>query len=150
MRGCADMAEAAAARRDRPAVASATAQAEQLRRLAEEMHADPFAEHAFFVTAAAEGADWRAELGRCRQDDTVPTWEAAAQGWEALGRPHRAAYARWRQAEALLGIGQRPEAITTIAKAWRQADQHEPLMTAIRAWARMARIDLANRAGPRT
>ena len=148
MRGCADLAEAAAARRDRPAVRSATDQAEQLRRLAEGMHPDPFAEHASFVTAAADGADWRAELGRCRQEDTVPTWEAAARRWEALERPHRAAYARWRQAEALLGIGDRLEAITAVAQAWRQADQHVPLMTAIRAWARMARIDIAKRTDP--
>ena len=60
-------------------------------------------------------------------------WEAAAQVWETLGA-RIAPLARWRQAEALLSAAA-SRGIATISTAWRQADQHQPLMTAISAWA---------------
>jgi DNA-binding CsgD family transcriptional regulator len=70
-------------------------------------------------------------------------WERAASEWDALTRPHRAAYARWRQAEALLAHpAGRTAAVEVLRTAARQAAQHIPLSMAIHDLARRARIDL--------
>jgi DNA-binding CsgD family transcriptional regulator len=142
MRGCADLAEAAAARRDPIAAEEANVLREELVQSLARMESDPFAEHPFFANGSAHGADWRAELRRSLQLDTRVEWNHAAQRWDELRRPHRAAYSRWRQAEALLHNGQRPEASTALRTAWSQAGQHQPLRAAIENLARMARIDL--------
>src|SRR5204862_517025 len=48
--------------------------------------------------------------GRARGEfDTAP-WRAAAEAWQELDRPYRALYLRWRQAEALVGAGDRAAA----------------------------------------
>ena len=60
--------------------------------------------------AAAEGrplesawlADAQASAARARGEDDPALWNAAAAGWEALGRCVPALTARWRQAEALV------------------------------------------------
>jgi DNA-binding CsgD family transcriptional regulator len=49
------------------------------------------------VVALFDGERSRVEGG----SDPVP-WQLAAAAWSALGRPYPAAYAQWRQAEALL------------------------------------------------
>ena len=60
-----------------------------------------------------------------------------------MTRPHRAAYARWRQADALLNRpGARAAASTVLSVAAQRAVQHVPLSNAIRRLARRARIDL--------
>jgi DNA-binding CsgD family transcriptional regulator len=72
-------------------------------------------------------------------------WAAAAAAWDQLAQPYRAAYARWRQAEALLTQHGTWAAATT---ALRQA--HEvtrrlgaaPLRGELERLARRARIDL--------
>jgi hypothetical protein len=76
-------------------------------------------------------------------------WEQAATEWDAMTRPHRAAYARWRQAEALLARpGGRTAAAGVLRTAARQAAQHAPLSSAITDLARRARIDLSMPAPP--
>jgi DNA-binding NarL/FixJ family response regulator len=63
--------------------------------------------------------------------------------WDRLGRPHRAAYCRWRQAEALLTRRDtRAQAETALQRAAEQARRHIPLTTVIADLARRARIDL--------
>ena len=67
-------------------------------------------------------------------------WQQAATAWDALSRPHPAAYARWRQAETLLATsGGRASAATVLRTAARQASQHVPLSMAIEDLARRAR-----------
>jgi DNA-binding CsgD family transcriptional regulator/tetratricopeptide (TPR) repeat protein len=44
----------------------------------------------------------RAELARAGAADPVPAWADAVHAWDAVGAVPPAAYARWRQAEALL------------------------------------------------
>ena len=59
--------------------------------------------------AAAEGgrlveamnALAEAELARAAHRDDAGGWEHAAVAWDGIGRPYRAAYSRWRAAEAL-------------------------------------------------
>jgi DNA-binding CsgD family transcriptional regulator len=106
--------------------------------------ADPFAPRLMPVTGSAHGLSWRAEWTRLRGEHDPQAWHAAAAAWEALSRPHRAAYARWRQAEALLArpYGRAPAAEILRAAA-RQAAQHLPLSAAISELARRARIDVA-------
>ena len=113
-----------------------------------QMAVDPFGAHDYFVARAAEGADWRAETERAHGRDGPTIWEAAAVSWDGLGRPHRAAYARWRQAEALLRNGDRKAAATCLHVAWRQADQHLPLKNQLSGLARMARVDLFEPSAP--
>jgi DNA-binding NarL/FixJ family response regulator len=67
-----------------------------------------------------------------------------------LGYRHRAGYARWRQAEALLTAtrGGRAAAATALSTAAGQATEHVPLTTAIQDLARRARIDLSTLTEP--
>ncbi|WP_165492100.1 helix-turn-helix transcriptional regulator [Egibacter rhizosphaerae] len=84
-----------------------------------------------------------AETSRARQEPAPEQWEIAARRWEALPHLHHAAYARWRQAEAL-AAGQAPEG--AIGQPLRQALASagelgaEPLREAVEALALRARI----------
>jgi ATP/maltotriose-dependent transcriptional regulator MalT len=73
-------------------------------------------------------------------------WAAAADAWERLGRPHRVAYACWRQAEALVaGSGGRDAAAAVLRRAAGITGRlgARPLEAEVRALARRARLDLA-------
>jgi DNA-binding CsgD family transcriptional regulator len=111
--------------------------------------ADPFAPRPLPVTGAAHGLSWSAEWTRVRGEHDPQAWHEAAAAWEAVSRPHRAAYARWRQAEALLArpYGRAP-ATEILRAATRQAAQHQPLTAAISELAHRARIDLAEPDAP--
>jgi DNA-binding CsgD family transcriptional regulator len=146
MRARADLAADAAARQDPAAAGNVAALHEELLDMVSSMRSDVFAEHAFFVTAAAEGALFRAEHERCLVHSAIDAWLAAALAWEDLGHPHRAAYSRWRHAEALLTHGQRADAADTLTLAWLSADQHSPLRAQISSLAHLARIELSGRA----
>jgi DNA-binding NarL/FixJ family response regulator len=74
-------------------------------------------------------------------------WAVAAEAWTALRRPHRAAYARWREAEALLTAGRRAPAHECLREAARAAHNHLPLLAEISSLARLARLDVAARPG---
>ena len=93
----------------------------------------------FWWTSSPPGSD--------RLAGTDPrSWEHAAAEWDALTRPHRAAYARWREAEALLARSASRVAATDVLRmAANQATQHVPLSNAINDLARRARIDVTHR-----
>lgn len=59
----------------------------------------------------------RAEEARARGDDDPDLWEAAGASWDALERPYLSAYARWREAEAALGAGDRTRAANAAVAA---------------------------------
>ena len=46
-----------------------------------------------------------AEHARLEERDDANSWEAVASAWQELQQPYRAAYAKWRQAEALARQG---------------------------------------------
>ena len=70
-------------------------------------------------------------------------WSGAAKAWQDLGCPHRAGYARWRQAEAQLDAGLPvTAAATALRAASAAADGHAPLMAQIRLLAERAQIPL--------
>lgn len=78
--------------------------------------------------AAAEAEILRAE-DRC----PVDRWARAASGWDQLGRPHDAAYCRWRAAQAALRRGQGSAARRLLDRAATDARDHVPLSGAIAA-----------------
>jgi hypothetical protein len=91
-----------------------------------------------------------AEWSRVDGPSDPERWAGSAGAWEALGYPWPSAYARWRQAEALLAEAllaaraPRDTARTALAQAWTLASTHGAalLVTEIQALARRARIAL--------
>jgi DNA-binding CsgD family transcriptional regulator/tetratricopeptide (TPR) repeat protein len=104
----------------------------------------------------AHAALGEAELTRLEGAPSPARWTAAAARWDGLGQPYPAAYARWREAEALLaGRAPRPLAAAVLRQAHQSAVGlgAAPLRREIERLARRARIDLAppparTRAGP--
>jgi DNA-binding CsgD family transcriptional regulator len=144
MRACADLAEQARARRDQPAAEDAKAAAGGLVRWVGQMGGAPFAEHPFVATIPAERATWDAEQTRLVGTHDPAAWAAAAANtWNGLSCPHRAAYAWWRQAQAQLDAGQATSAaVAALRSAAAAADGHQPLLAQIRTLAERARIPL--------
>jgi DNA-binding CsgD family transcriptional regulator/tetratricopeptide (TPR) repeat protein len=147
-RACADLAENARLRGDTDGVARAQDWAAELVAAHADMDPDPFAKHPFWSFAPGEGASWRAELARVAGEADPDAWEAAAAEWERQGRPHRVAYARWRQGEALLATGQRAQAGSTLREAAAAAENHAPIRDGIRDTLRLARLTLPERSTP--
>lgn len=86
-----------------------------------------------------------AEWSRVDGQSDPERWASSAQAWEALGYPWPAAYARWRQAEALLARGaSRDDAAAALAKAWTPAGEFgmHLLVVGLELLARRARIEL--------
>jgi DNA-binding CsgD family transcriptional regulator len=104
----------------------------------------PFTDHPFVASIPAERATWDAERSRTAGAGDPAAWSVAAERWEALGYRHRAGYARWRQAEALLAAphGSGAAAATVLSTAAGLAVEHVPLTRAIQDLARRARIAL--------
>ena len=147
LRACADLAERARARHDEPGLAAALATADDLAAWAGQMGGAPFAEHPFVATIPAEHATWDAERTRLAGRSDPAAWGGAARAWQDLGRPHRAGYAWWRQAQAHLDAGQPVPAAAALRAAAAAADGHGPLLAQIRALAGRARISLRFPAG---
>jgi ATP/maltotriose-dependent transcriptional regulator MalT len=93
---------------------------------------------AVLATAEAEGS-------RLKGRSDAEMWEGAARRREALGQPWETAYARFRQAEAVLGTrGRKQEALPLLREAHRIASQlgAPPLVEQIERLARRGRIRL--------
>lgn len=138
MRACADLVERAAATKDMAGLATAQQSADGLRAMAERMPVDPFG-HGY---VQLEGVDWLAENARCDGEHACTAWKASAASWDDAGRPHRAAYARWREAQVLLQQGERKAATEALRRAWQQGVEHVPLRNAVENLAKLARISL--------
>lgn len=93
--------------------------------------ADPFGPEAVGADVAAHTTTWRNELDRVVDRDSVQAWGHAASQWDALHRPHDAAYARWRAAQCALREGQGTLATRLLTRAARGAREHVPLSRAI-------------------
>jgi DNA-binding CsgD family transcriptional regulator len=85
-----------------------------------------------------------AELARLEQDPAAEPWEAVATAWLDLGRPLPAAYARWRQAEALLSDRMSAEGVAALRSVHAMA--HDlglaKLVEEVETLARWYRVDL--------
>jgi len=85
--------------------------------------------------------EWSRASARCDPE----RWALAAASWQESGQPYPVAYARFRQAEALLGLrSQSAEAAALLRAANRTAEQllAEPLRREIAALAARARVVL--------
>jgi DNA-binding CsgD family transcriptional regulator len=100
-------------------------------------------------------AQSRAELERLNGRSSPTTWEEVAARWDALHHPWCAAYARWRQGEAVLtGRTDRPagavraDAAPVLRAAWAAARAlgAKPLVADIEDLAGRARISLEEEA----
>ena len=83
------------------------------------------------------------EAKRARGEASAEDWAADAARWEALGRPHRAAYARVREAEAaLIGDLPRVRVVDALASARATAARlgARPLLKEIETLSRKARV----------
>jgi hypothetical protein len=118
--------------------AARRAQQQQLVDLLARAVVDPFALTGGFRPRPAQGAAWAAELARLTGRPTLDLWATTARHWDRLGRPHDAAYTRWRGAEVALTSGRRTLAERLLRRAAHDAQEHVPLSAAIAATAAKA------------
>jgi DNA-binding CsgD family transcriptional regulator len=147
MRAAADIAEVARARRDRTGVAEAVSAGtdlwQRLQPILDEARARQRGQDLDDTNAEAATTD--AERQRLLAEPTAGAWHHVAESWGARDNPYLRAYGLWREAEALLGDGDRPAAAESLAEAYRIASGlgARPLASAIEALAARARLDLA-------
>ena len=94
----------------------------------------------------AHAALGEAEATRLAGKSDSERWATTVTAWDQLSQPYPAAYARWRQAEALLGgRGSRAEATNALRSAYQTTQRlgAAPLWRELEGLARRARIDLA-------
>jgi DNA-binding CsgD family transcriptional regulator len=94
-----------------------------------------------------------AELGRAEGRSDPDLWHKAADAGVADGEPYRTAYARFREAEAVLASrGDRARAVDALTAAHATAKRlgAEPLLREIEGLARRARIELTDQPSPAT
>jgi hypothetical protein len=128
MRACADLAERGRARRDDMAVRAALTAADDLAGWVRQEGGVPFTDHPWVAIIPAARATWDAERGRATGANDSDAWSVAVERWEALDYRHRAGYARWRQAEAILATphsGRRATA-SVLSTAASLAVEHVP------------------------
>jgi DNA-binding CsgD family transcriptional regulator/tetratricopeptide (TPR) repeat protein len=145
MRAAADMAERGRARRDPREVDDAVRAAEALAARAAAMAPNPLHGVTPVLKSGVVAAVFDGERARLDGRPDPNRWEAAAAAWQALGRPYPAAYAQWRQAEALLFGGEpasRAAAPLRAAHATALRLGAKPLLGEVAALARRARIAL--------
>jgi DNA-binding CsgD family transcriptional regulator/tetratricopeptide (TPR) repeat protein len=94
--------------------------------------------------ANAQAAACEAEFTRLELRSDPQQWADAVANWDALSRPYEAAYARWRQAEALLASKTPKPAAAVLRHAHQTAGElgAGPLQREIERLAQRARIDL--------
>jgi DNA-binding CsgD family transcriptional regulator/tetratricopeptide (TPR) repeat protein len=150
LRAAADRAELARARRDDEEVLEARRAADTL---AGELRArlSPEGVDGAVPTprTEAQAVLCQAELARLDGRTDPNLWEASAKAWERLGEPYPTAYARWRQAEALLLGGVAREQVEPSLRAAHQTTVGlgaAPLRAEIEALARRGRLDLGSEA----
>ena len=146
MRTAADMAERARARHDHREVDAAVRAGDALAARAAATTPNHLLHGATPVLkSGVVAAVFEGERSRLQGRPDPGRWQAAATGWQALGRPYPAAYAHWRQAEALLVRGEPASRATEplrTAHATALRLGAKPLLGEVAALARRARIPL--------
>jgi DNA-binding CsgD family transcriptional regulator len=141
IRACADLAEAG----NTEEAANAFSELASQRRRA---RTDPFA-GPVPKTATAAGELWTAERSRLLRRSDPDAWSHAAVAWHLLRRPHRRAYALYRQAEAMLTDRTLHAAAAPVLRsAAIEGAGHQPLMLQIHRLAQRARITLTQAQAP--
>jgi DNA-binding CsgD family transcriptional regulator/tetratricopeptide (TPR) repeat protein len=150
MRAAAEIAEVARARRDRNSEQAAIRVGTELWESLQPILADARGrQHGQDAEGtAAEVAIIEAERRRLIREPSAASWLDAADRWRARENPYLLAYCRWRQAEALLGEGDRASAATALGEAHQIATRlgAQPLLAAVEALAARSRLDLSTSA----
>jgi DNA-binding CsgD family transcriptional regulator/tetratricopeptide (TPR) repeat protein len=142
VRGHADIAERERSHGGTPE-RTASSRGSALSALHDAMPDSPFAPGPMRPTADADALLWTAEWHRAEGTSDPFLWEAAADAYARHVRPHSEAYARWRQAQALLARSPRARDVAPVLPlAARAAYGHEPLLAAIRRLAERVRVNL--------
>jgi DNA-binding CsgD family transcriptional regulator/tetratricopeptide (TPR) repeat protein len=144
---CAAVAEAARARRDWAAVASAGQLGQAVLQEARRRVDESGMPQALGARREAELhlATARAHLTRIRGKPDAALWDQLARGWHAIRNPYLTAKARWWEASAVLQArGDRTRARTAIHEAWRFASElpARPLLRELANLAQRGRIPL--------
>jgi DNA-binding CsgD family transcriptional regulator/tetratricopeptide (TPR) repeat protein len=143
MRAAADADERARARGDGPGQCGANAAVGRLEELLHRMDGRPLEDHPYVARIPADRVGWIAERARAAGVPDPAAWEAVAREWERIRRPHKAAYAWWRCAEAVLTRNGRCAASAApLRSAAEAARGMAPLRAAVERLARRARVDL--------
>jgi DNA-binding CsgD family transcriptional regulator len=152
MRAAADRAERARARHDPGEVDDAARAGDALAARAAAMTPNPLLQDVTPVLASGVvNTVFDGERARLDGSADPDRWQDVAAAWLGLGRPYPAAYAQWRQAEALLLRG---EPASRAAEPLRAAHATalrlgaKPLLGEVAALARRARITLEQPAAP--
>jgi ATP/maltotriose-dependent transcriptional regulator MalT len=137
-----DAGQAARDRRDAEAEASAKTRAEAL------LERSRMAAEVGMVVEAAQLATSEAEHARATGADAASAWRRAAERWDELKRPYMAAYARWREAEALMAERDREGAARAASAALADARRLGSAWLAeeVESLAARARLHLGERA----
>jgi DNA-binding CsgD family transcriptional regulator len=144
----ADRAEQAAARRADEEVAEAQRRAAPLVAKLDRLEAAP-SPQARYPNVNGNLLLARAEQSRLEGRSDSRRWRAAAVAWEQMEHPLEAAYARFREAEALLAAGSsRPQAELALRSAYRTAVAlgAAPLRREIESLAKRGRLRLDDHA----
>ena len=146
VRAEADVAEVARARRSTAEAERAVAAGRELVGTMRRRHAAVVADRPTFEGLSKA---WlllcEAEMTRLERRPDPSAWLACITAWERLGRPYVVAYARWREAEAILAArGDRDRAATALRAAIETTSRlgADPLEREIIALAARARLDL--------
>ena len=147
LRAAADLAEVARARRNRAdeeaAIRAGTELLEALEPILDDVRSRQHGRDA--EETAAEVATIEAERLRMLHEPAAVAWREAAERWRGRENPYFVASCRWREAEALLGDGDRTAAAAALAEAHEIALRlgARPLQAAIEALAARSRLDLS-------
>lgn len=141
-RSLASAAVTARARRDVARLGALEHTADRVVDLLDAMPISPFSDRVVLATVAGARAQWEAELGRLRGSHDLDLWRRAAEAWEGIGTPHRAAYCWWRYADAALEGERTDELRSVLQRAHELADGHLPQRQRITELAHRARVPL--------
>jgi ATP/maltotriose-dependent transcriptional regulator MalT len=146
LRACADIVERRGTRRTSPELYG---EAEALLRGAESFCARLRERGGQLPECGASVATARAEFARLSGGDVAQHAREAAESWDRLQRPFPAAYARWREGQALLLRRRTAEAEPVLRSSLEVARAlgSRPLQEAVAATLRAARLDPGS-AGP--
>jgi DNA-binding CsgD family transcriptional regulator/tetratricopeptide (TPR) repeat protein len=146
IRAAADGAADAQARRHGSAATMTVERGEEMAARGRRLHPDPLdADATWWPEGRALALTGGAELARLRGDSDPRRWTAVAEAWESIHRPFAAAYARWREADALAQVherGNRPIAAVRLAHDLATRLGAEALAGEVTELARWYRIDL--------
>ncbi len=148
LRAEADLATVARARRDEAAPAVALAQGEEIGVIVDRGASAAPGVSLDTDRGVALSALIAAERARLAGRDDAASWVPVAEAWSRAGRPFPTAYARFRQAEALLAARERPAA-EAAARAGHELAVRlgaAPLRAEIERLARLGRLDLGQAA----